>query len=277
MSDHQSPLPDYERPPVIEVIYGMQFLPIAEWRTPLVGALWQAIKEDYPKFKEMPLLAPVFERFDQIVPSEQGVQGKIELLDSAPLPRMFFLDNDEHWVMQVQNDRFHHNWKRMKEGDQYPRYNSVSSRFFEAWERFSTFLDIEAIERPSFTQFELTYINHIPVQEGRSVLDEFETVFVDYLWDHRKRFLPDPELASWNSSFRLPDSQGRLHISVRPAQRRKDKTAVLLLELTARGIPLETESQDIKNWFALGREWIVRGFTDITQENVQKQRWGRLV
>ena len=269
---NSTPLPDYERPPVIEVVYGMQFAPLLDLRTPLIGLLWQRFKQQYPKYKEMPVLAPVIERFDQVFPTEQV---SVELLDHPPLPRVFFFDANENWVMQVQNDRFHHNWKRMKEGDSYPRFISVSEKFFEAWDKFLQFLASENVPRPNFTQLELTYINHIPVEEGRSALQEIQTVFPDFPWQPNHVFLGLPENLSWNISFLMPDNQGRLHITMRPAQRRKDKAVVLLLELTARGIPPSTELLDIKNWFSVGREWIVRGFSDITHLDVQRERWGR--
>ena len=255
------PLPDYTRPPVIEVVYGLQFAPLLDLRTPLIGVLWQRIMQEYPKYKEMPVLAPVSERFDQFVPTEQA---SVELLDRPPLPRLFFLDASENWVMQVQRDRFHHNWMRTKEGDSYPRYMSVSEKFFEAWNKFSQFLASQNLLPPSLTQCELTYINHIPIEEGRSTIEEIQTVFPDFRWQSQQRFLDPPENLTWNTSFRMPDNQGRLHIAMRPAQRRKDKAAVLLLELTARGIPSSIEWPNIRNWFSVGRESIVRGFSDVT-------------
>lgn len=264
-------LPTYDRPPVIEVVYGVQFDPLAEWRTPLIGVLWQTIKQAYPKFKEMPVLAPVIERFDHLAQTEQP---SIEFLDRPPLPRLFFLDSNENWVLQVQHDRFLHNWKRMQDSDHYPRFNAVSERFFAAWTEFLNFLDSQNIPSPNITQLEVTYINHIPVERGKTVIDEIETDFMDLSWAQDHEFLPRPELVTWTSTFRLPENQGRLHISLRPGQRRKDKTSVLLLELTARGIPKSCTMPEIKSWFALGREWVVRGFADITKKNAQKQRWG---
>lgn len=265
-------LPDYEHPPVIEVVYGMQFASLIELRTPLIGLLWQNIKSDYPKFQEMPVLAQVLERFDQEAKTETA---SLELLEGPPLPRVFFLDANENWVMQIQNDRFLHNWKRVKEGDVYPRFNAVSEKFFEAWEKFSQFCRSESVSAPKLNQLELTYINHIPVREGKSVLEEIESVFPDMRWHREHEFLPDPESLSWKTSFLLPNGQGRLHVSLRHALRRKEKTPVLLLELTARGMPSTTDLSKVKDWFSLGREWIVRGFSDLTDAHVQRELWGR--
>lgn len=125
-----APLPDYDHPPVIEVVYGFQFAPLVELQTPLVGLFWHSIRQHYPKFQEMPVLPPVIERPDQ----ELRTETSFELLEGPPLPRLFFLDSEENWVLQLQNDRFLHNWKRVKDGDVYPRYHSVSEKFFEACE-----------------------------------------------------------------------------------------------------------------------------------------------
>lgn len=266
------PLPDYERPPVIEVVYGMQFSPLSELRTPLIGLFWQAIKADYPKFKEMPVLAPVIERYDQEGKTEQPT---LELLQEAPLPRMFFLDDHENWVMQLQNDRFLHNWKRVSDDDTYPRYDIVSDKFFQVWDRFCEFCRTEGISKPKLNQLELTYINHIPVGSKNTVGEEITRVFPDIIWRKSHEFLPVPESLSWKTSFLLPDKQGRLHVSLRHATRIKDKTPTLLLELTARGIPSTIETAQIRSWFSLSREWIVRGFSDLTNSEVQKTTWAR--
>jgi uncharacterized protein (TIGR04255 family) len=273
MSDKTTnPLPDFEKPPVIEVVYGMQFSPLPELRTPLIGLFWQTIKTDYPKFKEMPVLAPVIERFDQEGKTEQAT---LELLQEAPLPRMFFLDAHENLVMQIQNDRFLHNWKRVNDDDIYPRFNVVSDKFFQAWERFCEFCRAENISKPALNQLELTYINHIPVRDNHTVGEEITAIFPDIVWRKEHEFLPVPESLSWKTSFLLPNKQGRLHVSLRHARRIKDNTQTLLLELTARGIPGISELPQVKEWFALSREWIVRGFSDLTNSDVQSKVWIR--
>ena len=267
-----NPLPDYEKPPVIEVVYGVQFSPLPELRTPLMGLFWQTIKADYPKFKEMPILASVIERFDQEAKIEQPA---FELLQDAPLPRMFFLDTHENWVMQIQSDRFLHNWKRVNNDDAYPRFNVVSDKFFQAWDRFCEFCLSENISKPKLNQLELTYINHIPVRENYPIAEEITATFPDIAWRKTHKFLPVPESLSWTTSFHLPNKQGRLHVSLRHARRIKDNAPTLLFELTARGIPAVAELPQVKEWFALSREWIVRGFSDLTNADVQKNAWIR--
>ncbi len=252
----------------------MQFSPLPELRTPLIGLFWQAIKPDYPKFREMPVLAPVIERFDLEARTEQAT---IELLQEAPLPRMFFLDTRENWVMQIQNDRFLHNWKRVSDDDIYPRFKVASTKFFHAWARFCEFCRTESISTPKLNQLELTYINHIPVRDNRNMGEEITAIFPDIVWRREHEFLPAPESLSWKTSFLLPNKQGRLHVSLRHARRIKDSTPTILLELTARGIPESSELIQVQEWFSLSREWIVRGFSDLTNSDVQQMVWARKV
>jgi len=270
--NHTESLPDYERPPVIEVVYGFQFKPLPKFKSADVGLFWLGIRNDYPEYLEMPPITPSIEQFD---PFAQPVQPQIEVLSMPPLPRIFFSDPSGNWVLQLQKDRFLHNWRKVKDDDVYPRYPVVSQRFFDAWDKFIEFCRKEELGEPSINQLELTYINHIPLVEVKVPLEGIETIFPDLRWRVKHSFLPNPESLSWKTSFLLPKQQGRLHVSITYAFRRTDKSPVLLCELTARGMPSEVELSVFRKWFALSREWIVRGFADLTSEKIQYDIWRR--
>lgn len=266
------PLPDYYNPPVIEVVYGVQFEPLG-LQCPTIGLFWQAVRQQYPSFVENPPLAPVIEKFD----ADRRTEAQIELMARPPLPRLWFIDRTENWLIQVQDDRFLYNWKKVKDQDAYPRFDVVSTKFFEAWEQFQGFCQSEGLPQPSVNQLELTYINHIGMTDVGSYFSDVSNIFPDMRWRETHGFLPSPETLVWKTSFLLPERQGRLHVSMRHAIRRKDQQPVLLLELTSRGMPSSKERESIRGWFVMAREWIVRGFADLTDEQVQKERWGRKV
>src|SRR5262245_50725017 len=113
----QSPeLPHFSKPPLIDVICGVQFAPLDPLMVPHFGLLWaEKYRPDYPITREADPLAPVIERFGE------PVQEPTQLMD-LPLPRVWFLQEKENALVQVQRDRFLYNWKKMGEGDQYPRY-----------------------------------------------------------------------------------------------------------------------------------------------------------
>jgi hypothetical protein len=66
---------------------------------------------------------------------------------------------------------------------------------------------------------------------------------------------------------------GRLHISLEPKYS-TDGSLVFVMVLTARGKPSAPNAQGIRDFFDLGRKWIVRGFTSITTEQMH-DLWGR--
>lgn len=267
----KSPLPDFESPPVIEVVYGAQFKPLG-LQSPSIGLFWQSIRNRYPKFEEMPVLEPVIERFG---PDQKIQQVQVSLLPRPPIPRLFFIDESKHWVLQLQGDRLMHNWRKVEGEGAYPRYAKASSRFFDAWDSLLTFCDREHFSMPVVDQLELTYINHISVTDNSDPFKEANIVFPDIRWQQRHEFLPQPETLFWKTAFILPDRMGRLHVSLRHASRRKDNWPVLLFELTARGMPPDGSLASIKDWFDLSHQWIVRGFSDLTDQQIQKERWGK--
>jgi hypothetical protein len=50
---------------------------------------------------------------------------------------------------------------------------------------------------------------------------------------------------------------------------------LLVAELTVRGIGPDRSVEGMWSWFDLAREWIVRGFADVTGPDVQQNIWRR--
>jgi uncharacterized protein (TIGR04255 family) len=265
------PLPDYDLPPVIEVVCGLQFAALDGFQATAFGLLWERFRSEYPTCEQQPPLPQVIERFGEPVAEEP----RVEISSGLPLPRMFFVHQRPCWLVQVQSDRFLHNWRKQQETDVYPHFPEVFNRFWAAWERFRGFCQDDKIGTPEINQLEVTYINHIVQGEGWDGTATIGQVFPDLAWRPKRTFLPSPESAAWKVSFAMPDGSGRLHASLRHAVRRSDMKPVLLCELTARGVPDKLTDDAIREWFHLGREWIVRGFADLTHEKVQKEVWKR--
>ena len=273
MSDSNTvPLPDYEDPAVIEVVCGVQFEPLTAFQATAFGLFWNRVRGEYPKTEEVALLNTPIERIGEPAPSESP---RPEVLSIPPLPRMFFVDDTGNWLIQVQRERFLHNWRRVQADDVYPRYPTVFEKFWNAWTRFADCCAAEHVGPPDINQLEITYINHIPAGAVWKTIGQLGKVFPDIRWRADRGFLPEPESLAWRSSFVLPERQGRLHVSVKHAIRRDDNQHVLLCDLTARGMPKGKDNPAIEKWFALGREWIVRGFADLTDEEVQEHVWRR--
>ena len=265
-----APLPEFEKPPVVEVVCGVLFKPLETLLAPHLGVLWERFKDDYPNCQEVPPLAPVIERFDE------GPPVQLEITDRPPLPRIWFVHRHENGIIQVQRDRFLHNWKKVRPEDAYPRYDTVIKMFRERLGSFEAFLNETQLGSIEPRQYEMTYVNHIPMGEGLDSINQVGNVFPDFGWrSATTRFLNEPEAFNWRTSFALPDNSGRLHATIRSAVRREDNAPMLLFELTARGLGKDRSKDAMSAWFHLAHEWIVRGFTDLTGENLHKNVWKR--
>lgn len=270
-SASSGPLPEYENPPVIEVVCGVLFRPIEGFMAPHLGLLWELYKPDYPRCKEVPPLAPVIELFDK------PPTVKLELAELPPLPRIWFEHATGNEIIQVQRDRFHYNWRKVRSEDEYPRYPQVLHAFEQRLSTFVNFVSDSELALITPIQYELSYINHIPRGDGWNALLDIGNVFPDFAWRARHgRLLSDFEDINWRTKFELPEQQGRLHVAIRYATRQDDNRPVLLFELTARGIGKDQSLKKSREWFDLAREWIVRGFTDLTGEALQKDVWRRI-
>lgn len=261
-------LPEYENPPVNEVVCGVQFHPIEGLRIPHFGLFWESLRGEYPTCQEVAPIIPMIERFDD-------GEAEISAPNEIPLPRVWLVKSDDTGIVQLQRDRFLHNWKKGQPSDAYPRYEAVMERFEALFTSFDAFVAKEHLGEMRPLQYEMTYVNQIPKGDGWETVSELSKVFRDYSWQSGQRFLPDIEHVNLRKTFSLPDRNGRVHVSIRDGKRREDGWPLILFEFTVRGFPADPSQNTMRSWFDLAHEWIVRGFTDLTTEAVQKNVWRR--
>ena len=270
-SEPDKTLPEFERPPVIEVVCGVLFKSLENMLAPHLGVLWERFKAKYPTCQEVPPLAPAIEKYDD----SAGVE--LTISDKPPLPRVWFVHESETGIIQVQRDRFLHNWKKVRPEDEYPRYTNVIELFRTHLSTFDSFITDVGLGSVEPLQYELTYVNHIPQGEGFDSLDRIGCTLPDFGWrTNDKRFLPMPDRLNWRTSFALPNKAGRLHATIRNGVRNEDGKPLLLFELTARGFGKDRSRAEMWEWFDLGHKWIVRAFADLTDEDVQCDVWKRI-
>lgn len=263
-------LPQYEEPPVNEVVFSLLFKPIENLQTPHIGLLWSRYQPEYPYCDEFAPLLPAIEFFEN-----ESVTTHIELTDVPPLPRAWFINSSENGVIQIQRDRFILNWRKVQPEDEYPRYSNIIKLFRPHLSKFEYFLkDLElGIIEP--LQYEITYVNHIPKGNGWTMLSDLGKIFPDFAWQtNENRFLPNCSSLNWRTTFDLPNQVGRLHVVIRSALR-EDNHPIVSFELTVRGIEDSGSLEAMWNWFDTAHEWIVLGFADLTSEEVQKNIWKR--
>jgi uncharacterized protein (TIGR04255 family) len=254
--------PNYKKPPVNEVVCGLQFRPLDNFFIPHVGLLWDKFRQKYPRIQTTHPIAT----------------SKGELIsDSAtnfPLPRFWFIGKDDDQVVQFQFDRLYFNWRR-REGV-YPRYPRVFEQFENALNIFQTFLCEFNLGDLKIIEFDLSYINHIPKGKGWNKIDEIDNIFPDFIWKKTSgRYMPNPVNIAWQADFPMPEQKGLLGVSLKKAVRTADKTDLLVFELKARGPAKSNSREDLRDWFDTAHEMIVVGFSDLTRLNIQKEIWER--
>jgi uncharacterized protein (TIGR04255 family) len=239
-------IPSYGNPPLTEVAFGVQYatLPL---QTRHVGQFWTEIKEDYPLTQDFPPVPDV------------GEAPGVSILVMPPLRRAFFATPTTEYVIQLQESRFHHNWRKLSPGVVYPRFSVVFRRFLSAWGLFSDFVKRQGLQEPKPSRYELTYVNEIEVL-GSIRIEQAVKLFD---WKNiNAKFLPEPLAANIAWSFPLPDSKGNMNVSTNRLTRPDGRSAVLLT-LACSG-QSANESYSLDEWFQTAHQWIVQGFTDLT-------------
>jgi uncharacterized protein (TIGR04255 family) len=144
---------DYSNPPVYEVVCGVMFKSINTLLAPHLGLLWERFRSEYPKCQEVPLIMPIVETFEPAT-----VTKELEITEVPPLPRVWFLDEAENILIQIQRDRFLHNWKEVKKGGKYPHFQKIFEMFRRQLSVFVSFLKDEKLGELQPLQYEVTYV-----------------------------------------------------------------------------------------------------------------------
>jgi uncharacterized protein (TIGR04255 family) len=264
-------LPDYDNPPVIETALGVQFAPLDKWQITHFGSFFEFIKKEYPHTEVNPPLAEDIE-----TPGLRFIQPavpKVEVVTS-PMVRCWFLNEPKTELIQLQNDRLIHNWRKVSGTEPYPHYETTRPAFERDWKMFGEFLDSYGLGEPDVRQCEVTYVNHIDRGAGWETFEDLPKVFPCWAGRSSQGYLPSPESVSFNLNCLIPENKGRLRITMLHAFRFSDAKETLQLTVSARGKPASGSTSDILEWLDLGREWVVRGFTDFTSETVH-ELWRR--
>lgn len=256
---------------MIEVVCGITFKSLEKLLAPHLGLYWEKVKSRYSGCAEKGPLAPVIE-------APLGRNSlELEILDVPPIPRIWFVNQESNELIQVQRDRFLHNWRKKDDDTRYPKYKSVIAEFNTQVQTFSEFLAKNDLGELEPLQYELTYVNHIPQGDCWESASDLSQLFVAFNKSvSNSQFLPGVEGLDWTTTFALPNNSGRLYAQLRTAVKSDDPQKKLLqFNLTARGLGAFQKLTEMNSWFDIAHEAIVRGFADLTTEKAQKEIWRR--
>ncbi len=257
-----------------EVVLSLQFKSLSSLTTAHVGLLLRRYRDRLPLIQEHPPLASAAESFAP--PAPPRVEVTFE--DKPPAPRVWFVNEAKTELVQVQQDRFIHNWRKVGRGTAYPRYERVRERFRDEVSKFEAFLGEEKLGELVVSQCEVTYVNHIERAGEWESHGEIEKVLKNWVPLPAAAFLPAPEDAVLRWRYRISGSSGpagRLYVTAQPSWSTADGRPVWVMHLMARGAPIGAGIEGAFEFFDLGREWVVRGFADLTTDAMQ-HAWERV-
>jgi uncharacterized protein (TIGR04255 family) len=257
--ENSNRFPDYNNPPVSEVVCGLSFAKIEKFKSHHIGLFWQKVKDEFPLVEHAIRLG--------YNPLETDLKDYV--------PRVWFVRDEQNRLIQLQDDKFYFNWRRMQEGEPYPRYETIIEDFKKYLSVFEKFLEAANLGSVNPEQCELTYINHIPKGEGWETVSDVIKIFRDFCWNTEDRFLPPPINVEGRVVFQLPNNKGRLELILQQAIRKTDKHPMFVLNNKATGLGEDKNLGAVWEWFSVAHEWIVKGFTDLTTESAQKDVWQR--
>ena len=276
MTSRPAELVDFESPPVTEVVLGVQFNSLDRFLSPHLGAVWSEFKQEFPIVEEHPYLPPVFETFGMpasfMIPSMN-----FQIVTRPEMLRVHFLNRQQTELLQVQRDRFLHNWRKVGSGDDYPRFERMIETFKSGFRKFIAIVDREKLGPVVPNQCEVDYFNQIPIPDGETIWSQLALTFPDRAGNATIEGLGAPEDARFALRYVVPAADasalGRVTIAAEPA-RRADGVTIIQFTLTARGKPATADISGVLDFLKNGRVLLNRAFKKLTSPEMQK-RWGK--
>lgn len=258
-----SDLPEFDSPPINELVLGVQIARPRAYDDRLVNETWNLFSDEYPRFQEVARLEPVFEVFG----NRTGLGLNLDIQLGPVGKRYWFLAEDDSHLIQFQDDRLFVNWRQARLGEQtYPRFHVVFPRFINALTKVRGFYAAKG-EAFVVNQAEITYVNVIPLGES-AISDWLRVVQTPF------PISVDGLQASFSETVHGNDNRphARLHHRFDLVALTKDGSAALKVELTYRGAPKDVD--DALNLVWAGRDRIVRRFTEMTTDHAH-ETWRR--
>lgn len=260
-------LPAFEAPPVVEVALGIQFRPIFGLRPLELGALRERWRVDYPLVQEQPPLPP------QVETAAAGHLQVQFVVGPALQTRVWFLNEPQTELVQLQHDRLTVNWRRAVPDAPYPHYPRVRDIFERRFKDLFAFASERMLGAIRVTQAEVTYINAI--EAGRDQLGRLDRILRNWQ-PPTSHHLGEPEQARATLVFSVPDMGRppvRMYVGVEPAQH-ADGRPVMFLTITVRGAPTDETLGGALGFMDQAHSHVVRGFASLTPESMH-QVWER--
>ncbi len=253
----------FKNPPINEVVIGVYFDPkIVAFRSEHVGILWSKLREEFPTVEQRP-------------PLNSPIRGNETLLELMPMPRYWFVSEDQVTLIQIQQDAFFLNWRR--KDSEYPHFEeNLKPSFDKYYGIFKSFLKNDlGVENLRIGHCELTYIDLIePPEYWKGPLDTPNVIPSFSIPDCASAQDAVPDFNCAYSYHVNPNLQ--LYVAIRSATPVEQPDSRLMhLEFKSLGKPPGNTKSDTDAWYDRAHEVIVQQFLSMTNERIQNKFWIR--
>jgi uncharacterized protein (TIGR04255 family) len=260
-------LPDFTSPPLNEVVLGVQYSAPHGYQQVQVGEVRNLFSSDFPITQEHMALPPAFETFGL---PKFGPVGNLELLSGPVHSRYWFVNASGHELIQFQQDRLLHNWRRLESSEgKYPRFESMLGSFASELAKLENYINTIQPQSLLINQCEITYINHIHIDGDSIALDDWFKGSMLHGLALEEINLRFSEVIRNEIGARI----GRLIYEVTTGFLANGQR-IIVFNLTARGAPDQPSVEEALRFVKLGRELIVTKFADLTTASAHTL-WGR--
>lgn len=258
-------LPDFRAPPLNEVVLGVQFSPPKNYQQIYAGSVWELFKSEYPNVQELASIPPSFETFG--ISHQRPAVPQIRFDVGGSHDRFWFLRPAADELIQFQQDRLLHNWRRSDdETNKYPRFESMLGRFHDELIKLQNFVATLSPQTLQINQCEVSYVNHIHTGPGEDFSPSKWLKFMNF---------SDKGPDDFSMTFRevIRDASGS------PQSRLTCETSsgilangneVIVINLTVRGAPRGSDIDSALEFLAAGRDVIVNKFAELTTDESHK-------
>ena len=254
----------FKNPPINEVVIATYFnAPLSSFRSEHVGLFWQKIRSEFPVVHQQP---------PSISPME--IAPDIGAGEFLPMPRYWFVAQDETYIIQVQKNAFMFNWRR-RDSAKYPGFHdSVKPAFDKYYDLFDEFVQTELdSSRLSVGSCELTYINSIETCELWAGPEDTTNVVPSFsVPAHSTNVAATPH---FNSNYIYDiGANDRLSVGIKDGTRtQQSDKPVLILEIKVIGKPEHGAKSAVDRWFQATHDHIFKCFVGVTSKEMQNRYW----
>ncbi|MEJ7804825.1 MAG: TIGR04255 family protein [Telluria sp.] len=262
-------LPDFKRPPLNEVVLGVQFSNPVNYSQIHAGEVWNLFRAEYPNVEEHQPISPAFETFGPKTQTNLG--GQFAFIEGPLHDRYWFLNQSRDELIQFQQDRLHHNWRKVgDESNEYPRFECMISKFTDELSKLEGYFNDLAPQSLQVNQCEVSYINHFPVENDTDIRMSDWLRFINFDGIQPQNF-------AFNFREALLDDANKpwARLSCEVSEGRKvSGQRIIALTLTVRGAPTIPDAKSALEFLSKGRNLIVKRFAELTTDTAH-EKWGR--